>query len=127
MPPSPPPKTIESIPAIVLIIPLESMVLILFPSPKYNLPLLSIVIDVKELNFACNALPPSPLYPNSPLPAIVVIIPAADTFRITLYTLSVKYKLPFLSTTLEFGFTLAEFAGLFSNGQFLVPISVEIV
>src|ERR1700743_136925 len=68
------------------------------PSQKYTSPLLATVIEVGLLISAERAGPLSPLKPDVPFPAIVLMIPVLmSIFRIRLLWLSLIYKFPALS------------------------------
>ena len=72
-------------------------------SAIYTLPLLSTATPSGTGISAEVGGPPSPPYPPIPLPAIVVIIPAALTFLIRLLPQSAIYTLPLPSTATPYG------------------------
>ena len=63
-------------PAIVVMTPETSIFLtrLLLYSVKYTFPNLSTAMSLAQLTFAIVAIPPSPLHPPMPVPAIVEII-----------------------------------------------------
>src|ERR1039457_1120884 len=92
-PPSPA-KVAVPLPAIVVIVPPETLRMrLLEESAMYRLPAESIATPSGTFSAALVADPPSPENPAVPLPATVVILPP-DTFKTRLLRLSAIYKLP---------------------------------
>ena len=60
-----------------------------------------------ELRVASKAAPPSPVFPDAPVPAAVVMVPFNPTRRMRLLALSAIYKFPIESS--------ATFAGWLSR------------
>src|SRR5437763_6373376 len=74
-------------------------------------------------NQAAVASPPSPLNPEVPLPAIVLMSPTVSTLRIRLFPRSAMYTLPAGSTPTTLGpFNDAEVAGPPSPSNSYVPL-----
>ena len=69
----------------------------------YRLPNLSSATLRGDLNRAAVAAPSSPLEPNAPVPATVVISPAVSTLRMRRFSLSAMYRLPDLSSATLLG------------------------
>jgi hypothetical protein len=99
-PPSPekpsPEKMVVPLPATVVIIPMVDTfrIRLLKRSAMKRFPEESIVTPVGEFNDADVADPPSPEKPLFPLPATVVIMPLAETFRIRLLRPSAMNRFP---------------------------------
>src|SRR4051812_38865805 len=103
-PPSPE-KPGAPFPAIVVIVPPESILRIrlLLLSARSTEPAGPSATAVGWFRAAAVAGPPSPLYPAAPVPAIVVITPPGLTFRIRLFPESANTIAPAASTTTPAG------------------------
>src|ERR1700722_19937338 len=71
-------------------------------SVKYTFPAASTATPKGTIDAAI-AGPPSPELPGTPLPANVVMTPAAETLRIRALLASATYRLPSLLTATEVG------------------------
>src|SRR5437764_638988 len=102
-PPSPP-KISPPSPATVLMIPavFTLRTRLFLGSVMYRLPETS-TARLHASNEAAVASPPSPLNPEVPLPAIVLMSPTVSTLRIRLFPRSAMYTLPAGSTATPLG------------------------
>src|ERR1039457_3865884 len=127
-PPSPL-KPAVPLPATVLIVPAAvTFRMRLLPSAMKRLPALSTAMPAGWNSSAEVAGPPSPLKPAVPLPATVLIVPAAVTFRMRLLVSSAMKRLPALSTATPSGSrSSAEVAGPPSPLKPRVPLPATVL
>src|SRR5690242_7498917 len=100
-PPSPE-KQHWPFPATVVIIPLGEILRMRWLSGKYTLPARSTARSPGPFTCALRAGPPSPEVPTTPLPAIVVMIPADEILRIRLPPATNIVPLPSTATPYEY-------------------------
>src|ERR1022692_977423 len=103
-PPSPLNPAVPVPATVVIIPPADTFRIRWLPASAMNrLPAASTNTPAGLDIWAAMARPPSPLNPAVPVPATVVIIPPADTFRIRELLVSDEHRLPNASTATPFG------------------------
>ena len=119
--PSSPTEQVVPLPATVEMMPLETFrIRWLAVSAMYSLPVKSTVIALAEASAALLAVPLSPLKPQVPFPAMVVMMPL-DTLRMRFSELSAMYKLPAESTAMPIGLASEAFVARLPS-PLLAPI-----